>query len=46
MKKITQCIRFEKVLKGKCTARATAQQLTLSEWVRQILRREVGLSRK
>jgi predicted HicB family RNase H-like nuclease len=33
---------LEPILSARCKALAEAQQLTFSEWVRQILRREVG----
>ena len=46
MTKQTQCIRFEPVLKARCAAKASEQQMKLSEWVRTILRREVGLSER
>lgn len=36
-------IRIEKVLQDKIQERATSAGISWSQWVRQILRREVGL---
>jgi hypothetical protein len=46
MTKQTQCIRLEPVLTAQCKAKASEKQMTFSEWVRTILRREVGLTKK
>ena len=44
--KVHRGLRLEPVLSARCNAKASEKQLTFSEWVRQILRREVGLTRK
>jgi len=43
MKKITRGIRFEPLLIARCEAKASAEQLSFSEWLRELARREVGL---
>lgn len=42
MKKITKGIRLEPLLINRAEARAATEQLKLSEWVRQLIRRELG----
>lgn len=39
-------IRMDEVLAANCEAAAARAQVPLSEWVRQVLRRAVGLKRK
>lgn len=46
MNKINRCIRFEPVLIARCEAKAQAEQLTFSEWLRELARREVGLEKR
>lgn len=43
MKKITRGVRFEPMLIKRCEALASVEELTFSEWLRQLARREVGL---
>lgn len=43
MRKLHRGIRLEPILSTRCNAKASEAQQTFSEWVRQILRREVGL---
>lgn len=45
-RKIHRGLRLEPVLSARCNAAASEKQLSFSEWVRLILRREVGLKRK
>jgi len=40
--KVHRGLRLEPVLNARCDAKAAEASLTFSEWVRQILRREVG----
>lgn len=44
MRSVRMAFRLEPVLLAECHALATEAGLTLSEWVREILRREVGLT--
>jgi len=46
MKKLFKGIRMEPLLVRRCEENAKDKQLNFSEWARQILRREVGLSKK
>ena len=46
MKKITRGLRCEPLLIKRCEERASSEQLKFSEWVRQVLRREVGLDKR
>jgi hypothetical protein len=46
MTKIRRSMRMEPILSTRCDAQASEQQMTFSEWVRTILRREVGLQKK
>lgn len=41
--KIHRGLRLEPILSTRCDAKAAESQTTFSEWVRTILRREVGL---
>lgn len=41
--KIVRGIRMEPVLAAKCAAKAAEQGMTFSEWVRDLLRYEVGI---
>lgn len=43
MKKITRGVRFEPLLIARCEAKASAEQLSFSEWIRSIARRECGM---
>lgn len=43
MTKIRRSMRLEPILSTRCDAKAAESQTTFSEWVRNILRREVGL---
>ena len=45
MTKIRRSMRLEPMLSHRCDEKAAARQMTFSEWVRTILRREVGLLR-
>lgn len=45
-KKVHRGIRLEPILSTRCDAKASERQMSFSEWVRQILRREVGLGKK
>ncbi len=44
--KIHRGLRLEPILSTRCDAKAAESQTTFSEWVRNILRREVGLEKK
>jgi len=44
-KKLHRGIRLEPVLNARCEAAAADVGLNFSEWVREVLRREVGLKR-
>lgn len=44
--KLIRSLRLEPVLSARCDAKAAESQTTFSEWVRDILRREVGLTRQ
>jgi hypothetical protein len=44
--KIHRGLRLEPILSKRCEAKASEAQQTFSEWVRTILRREVGLEKK
>jgi hypothetical protein len=46
MTKIHRTMRLEPILSTRCNAKASEAQQTFSEWVRTILRREVGLLKK
>lgn len=43
MTKIRRSMRLEPILSTRCDAKAAQSQTTFSEWVRNVLRREVGL---
>ena len=45
-KKVHRGLRLEPTLNTRCNSKASQQDMTFSEWVRQILRREVGLISK
>jgi predicted HicB family RNase H-like nuclease len=45
-KKIHRALRLEPILSRRCDDAASEKQLTFSEWIRQVLRREVGLKKK
>ncbi len=44
--KIFRGIRLEPMLSNRCDEKAAAKDVTFSEWVRQVLRREVGLTKQ
>lgn len=44
--KVHHGLRLEPILSTRCKALATEAHLSFSEWVRNILRREVGLNGK
>lgn len=44
--KIPRTFRLEPILSTRCDAQAAESQTSFSEWVRTILRREVGLTSK
>lgn len=46
MNKIHRGLRLEPILSTRCDAKAAESQTTFSEWVRNILRREVGLEKR
>jgi hypothetical protein len=44
--KIHRGLRLEPILSTRCDAKASERQMTFSEWVRSVLRREVGLEKR
>lgn len=40
------CIRFEPLLMAQCKLKAAEQDIKVSEWMRRIVRREVGLEKR